>query len=260
MEQTFIITEIARVIYVGASEYPDSRTSFCANLKNHELIFHFSGEAILNLGGKEYLLQENTLRLMAQGDHGNYDITRIKTGDCIDIFFQTDTPVFSECLIRQMTENDKIGLLFKRIFNLWVQRDEGYYLKCMSILYDILARIQAENYLPEAKYSKIAPAVKYITDHFRTGDINCESLAEMCGISYSYLKQIFIEKYKASPKQYIVQIRMNYACNLLLSGLFSINQVAEQCGFSETSFFSRQFKKYVGSSPRDFIKKYESSK
>ena len=73
-------------------------------------------------------------------------------------------------------------------------------------------------------------------------------------------KRLFIEKFKVSPKEYIIQARINYACDLLPLKLFNIKQVAEQCGFRDPAFFSREFKKYVGSSPRDFISRHKSSK
>ena len=260
MTQNFIVTNIASVIYVGSSEYTEARTQFNSNLGSNELVYHFSGDSIVKLGDKEYRMQKDTLRVMAPGEHGCYDVTHIRPGYCIDIFFNTNIFPFPKVTVLQIKDSEKIGFLFKKIFNLWIQRDEGYYLKCMSVLYEILALMQIKNYLPKEKYEKIAPAIQYISENFRTEDISCEFLAEICGISYSYLKRLFIEKFKVSPKEYIIQARINYACDLLPLKLFNIKQVAEQCGFRDPAFFSREFKKYVGSSPRDFISRHKSSK
>ena len=41
MEETFVITEIKRIIMVGKEEYPEQMTSFGHTLNYNELIFHF---------------------------------------------------------------------------------------------------------------------------------------------------------------------------------------------------------------------------
>jgi len=40
----------------------------------------------------------------------------------------------------------------------------------------------------------------------------------------------------------------------------SVKDIAYLCGFSDPLYFSRSFKKYIGQSPKDFIKNIKNSK
>ena len=260
MENNFIITEIRRIIYVGKDEYTEKRTSFSNFVNSNELIFHLSGHAMVYFNGKTLETTSGTVRFLPRGETSEYTVERITPGDCIDIFFHADRPISDEAFVLNITENDRIRALFKKAFSVWVSKREGYYFECISLLYKIFAELQKETYLPEKVFEKIKPALDYIDEHFRDEDISAEHLAELCGISYSYLKKLFLRKFGAPPKKYIINMRINYACDLLQSGLCTVSQTAEMCGYRDIYFFSRQFKEYMGISPSEFVEKYQSSK
>lgn len=260
MEQHFIITGIDRVIYVGKLEYPQKKSSFGTHLRSNELIFHISGYSNLTYNNHHLFLQPDLIRFLPKGPTANYDVDRIEHGDCIDICFQADRPISDDIFLMDVAGNAKIAALFKKIFSVWVGRNEGYYFECISLLYKIFAELQKQNYLPDKKYAQIRPAVEYIENHFREEDLSVEKLSDLCGISYSYFKQIFVEKYGVTPKKYLIQLKINYACDLLQSGQYNVTQTAEMAGFSNIYFFSRQFKEHIGIPPLEFIRKYKSSK
>ena len=157
--------------------------------------------------------------------------------------------------------NEKIAALFKKAFVTWIQKNDGYYLECLSIVYKILAELQKSSYMPIAQTEKIKSALDYIQTHFLTAEtISSEHLAHLCGISYSYIKKLFIQKFGVSPKRYILQLKMNYACDLLRHGEHTVSEIADICGYSDVYTFSHGFKTEFGISPTDFAKKYKSSK
>ncbi len=260
MEKHFAITEIKRIIYVGEEEYNEKITRFTMERVYNELIFNLSGQNTVYFNGKALVAYPNTIRFLPDGPVTEYVVDREIKGSCIDIVFSADRVISEEAFITSPIDNSKIAALFKKAFSIWVAKNEGYHFECISLLYKIFAELQKESYLPEKDYKKIEPAVSFINEHFISENISAEKLAELCDISYSYLKRLFIKRFGLPPKKYIIQLKINYACDLLRSEMYSVSEVSEMCGYGDLYFFSRQFKEYVGISPTEFMKKYKSSK
>lgn len=260
MKQNFIITGINRVILVGKNEYPQNRIVFKQPALSNELIYHFDGKAKVYFNGKVLETEENTIRFLPKGEVKEYIVEKQTPGECIDIFFDTDIPISDEAFIIKITQSTTISNLFKKIFSIWVSKNEGYYFECISLIYKVFAELQKQNYIPQNQYNAIKPAIEYILENFLNDKISVPFLADKCGISEVYLKKLFIKKFGLSPIKYIIQLKVNHACDLLRSKQYSVTQVAELCGYDNVYYFSRQFKEYVGTAPSVFVEKYISSK
>ena len=245
---------------VGKNEYLEKRSIYPAKLPYYELIFHFSGKSFFKFNGKIYQRVKNTICFLPKGDNKEYIVEREEFGECIDIFFDTNIPISSEAFTITPQNAFAISQLFKKLFSVWVAKREGYYFKCISLLYDIFSELQKTNYIPDDQYNVIKPAIKYINDNFTNKKIHVSKLSETCNISQSYFKKLFIKKFGVPPSKYIIQLKINYACDLLRSNLYTITQIAQLCGYENIYFFSRQFKEYMGISPTDYINKYKSSR
>lgn len=260
MNSDFIITEIARVILVGKDEYPAAKVTFGGKLKYNELIYHLSGKSTVYFNGKILETEEDTIRFLPKDKNGEYIVEKKEAGECIDVFFDTDIPVSEEAFVVKATQSATVSALFKKLFSVWVAKNDGYYYECISLLYKILAEMQKQNYIPLNQYDTIKPAIKYIMENFLKSKISVPLLAEKCGISEAYLKKLFVKKFGMSPIKYIIQLKINHACDLLRSGQYTVSNISELCGYDNVYFFSRQFKEYVGTSPTVFAEKYISSK
>ena len=260
MEKDFIITKINRIIMVGKEEYPEKRTSFGTHVKSNELIFHLSGDVTVYFDDLIIETHPGTVRFLPRSEVSRYEVARHKPCDCIDIFFQADRPVANKAFVMDASENDRIEHLFKKAFTTWVAKEEGYYHKCIALLYNIFAELEKKSYVSGESYLKIKPALDMIHNSFLHKTPSIEELSELCGISESYLKQLFKKKYGISPKKYMIQLKINHACDLLRLERYSISQIAELCNYSDVYFFSKQFKEYMGITPTQFVKKYKSSK
>lgn len=252
MQEDFIITAIDHVISVGPDKYREEKTEFRHTLKSHELIFHFSGTATVYFGDQVLETAPNTIRFLPKGSVSRYTVHRKSHGSCIDIFFQTDRPLSPAAFTATIPEGSQTGLLFQKLFSLWVTKEPGSYFECISILYRILVQLQRHSYVPEKQMLLIEPALNCIREEFLARDLHTEELAELCGISYSYLKKLFLRRFGVSPKQYIIQLKLNHACDLLKTRQYTVSQVADQCGYRDVSFFSRQFKEYMGIPPSQY--------
>ncbi len=255
MEKDFLITKIHRVILVDKGKYTDKKLKFSNHITNSELIFHFSGQATVFFDKSVLKTSPNTIRFLPSGIVSKYEVEREIIGECIDVFFDTDKPVSLNAFVLDVNTKEHIGLLFKKLFSVWVSKEEGYYFESLSLLYKIFAEIQKSNYLPYEQYLKIKPAIDEINNEFLNKSLSSPYLASLCNISESYFKKLFKKRYGIPPNRFIIQKKMNYACELLNLGVNSISQIAELCNFSDVYFFSRQFKEQFGISPSEYIKK-----
>lgn len=260
MENGFVITKIDRVIFVGKNEYLEKTTSFTENLSSNELIFHISGKSAVIFNGKTLSCEPDCIRFLPKGKNNGYKVIREELGDCIDVFFKSDKPLSAEAFCQRVNNASAVSALFKKLFSVWVAKNDGYYFECISLLYKIFSELQKQTYISKKQYSLIKPAVEYINQYFYTQKLSVSQLAELCGISESYLKKLFIKSFGVPPVKYIIQLKINYACDLLKTKMYSVNQTAALCGYESCYYFSRQFKSLMGISPTAFIEKYKSSK
>ena len=261
MNFDFVITNIHRVIMVGKEEYPEQVTEFKTSyLKHNELIFNLSGHSKVLFNGKELINTAKNIRFLPKGECFEYRVERIERGECIDVFFDTDVPISDEAFMLDVAKRESIEPLFKKIFCVFVSKDEGYKFECISLLYKIFSELQKSSYIPENKFRLIKPALEIIQSDFLTRDIHTSELASASGISETYLKRLFGERFGVSPKRYIIQMKINHSAELLRLGRYSVSEAAALSGYSDVYYFSRQFKSYMGMTPSAFIKKYKSSK
>lgn len=255
MNRDFIITKIDRVILYGGSA-PKTTAFTHKYMDLHEVLLHLSGRSTARFNGQTFEWGPGVLCYLPKGEVQEYTVEREELGECIDIFFDTDFPLSSQAFSQKIKNDKMMTNRFKKLFALWVAKGEGYSFECLSLLYKIFADLQKQTYLPERQTGTIQPALDHINEHFRAKKIPIGELAERCGISQSYLKKLFIKRFGLPPAKYIIQLKINYACDLLRSDLYNITQVAEHCGYENVYYFSRQFKEYMGVSPKTFAAKY----
>ena len=256
----FSISSIERIVYVSAEEYKEKTTKFSHRFTQNELIYHLSGEATVFFNGKVLQTRKGHIRFLPQGEVTEYIVDRQVHGECIDIVFRTDVPLCTEAIILKPEENKDIEAMFRKAFSVWSAKGDGYYLKCMALIYNIIAEIQQQSYYPKNNLAKIEPAVKYISENYTSSEINIPYLAFLSGISESYMKRLFLKKYGITPKKYITKLRLEYAVELLSSNMFSIGRIAEMTGYDNVYYFSKVFKENMGVSPGEYAAKCKSSK
>ncbi|MBQ4154400.1 MAG: helix-turn-helix transcriptional regulator [Clostridia bacterium] len=255
MNDFFLITNVRNVFLIDEKKYPNNRTEYLPNLIANEIIYRPNGYSTVNFDGKTIKTSPGSVYILPKKNGGKYTVDFEEPDIFIDIFFDTDVPVFDKPMLLSTKNNANLNSLFHKAFSCWVKKEKGYKFECISIINKIFAELLKENYIPDNKFKKIEPAINYIEKNFLNQNICCEKLTELCEINYSYLQRLFNEKFGLPPKKYIIQLKINYARQLLASGTYSVSRTAEECGFSNVYFFSRQFKEYTGLSPTEYIVK-----
>ena len=136
------------------------------------------------------------------------------------------------------------------------QREPGYQFISISLFMQIV------HFLAKAVVGRMdtakspglsmSRAIGYLHRHFVEKEISIESLAASLNMSMSSLLRHFRRQNGCSPKEYLLKLRIRCACEMLLGGDFSISEIATRSGFEDSNYFSRQFRKSTGLSPREF--------
>ena len=111
---------------------------------------------------------------------------------------------------------------------------------------------------PEEKRSNYRRAVllqakAYLNKHYHE-TISLEDVAQALHISVYRLSHIFSEESEFTLFSYLTHLRMKRAITLLRSGEFNVSEVALAVGYTDSNYFSRAFKRYVGESPSHFLR------
>lgn len=254
-KKDFIITDIASVAIIPSGDVGRFR-NMSGKISHNELIFKAEGKTKITFGKYSFTDEKGSVRFFSPSDTPvNYTTEVLETGKCIDIIFDTLTPVDENPFSVKVKNKEKISALFLKAENAWHKKQDGCKNMVMGYLYEIIGLIQGEaKYVPDHKARKIKKGIDYIAEHFRE-EIVIENLSDMCGISHTYFKKIFKDLFGITPKAYIIQLRMQYACDLLVTKQYKINEIAEMCGYQNAFYFSNSFKAFSGISPSEYTNK-----
>lgn len=101
----------------------------------------------------------------------------------------------------------------------------------------------------------IAPAIDYIAKHYRE-KISLVALADLCGISPSYLSRLFKKVTGYKYAYYVNMVRIDHAKKVLASTNKSISDISLDLGFEDTGYFTKVFKKLEGCTPSRYRSQY----
>lgn len=96
-----------------------------------------------------------------------------------------------------------------------------------------------------------------VMNHMDDPEFSVEQLAQEVGISRVHLNRRLRQLYNVSPGAYIRSIRLKQAAYLLANNKVNVSEVAWKVGFSSLSYFSANFRKHFGMSPKEFVAAYE---
>ncbi len=83
-------------------------------------------------------------------------------------------------------------------------------------------------------------------------DWRLDDLLKIAHMSNSNLMRIFRKATGQTPIEYLVRLRIQKAMELLRNTDLTITEIAMEVGFNDSNYFSRQFRRVVGTTPREF--------
>ena len=142
--------------------------------------------------------------------------------------------------------------LFKNMEREYINRDTGYVemVRC----YLIQALVHAVRACEEQSSINATTAVmNYLKNHYAE-PLSLQTLSQMAGYTPQYLSSLFSHDVGISIQEYLQRLRIDEACKLLTNTSLPTAEIAEAVGYRDTRHFSKLFRRYQGSSPRDYRK------
>jgi AraC-like DNA-binding protein len=107
-----------------------------------------------------------------------------------------------------------------------------------------------EGFVPNSEM--LTRVQRHILRHI-SEDLTIERLSQLFSYHPNYFIRLFRRETGYTPYQYIVQQRMQYAVTQLNKGLPN-EEVCYACGYTDSSTFTRAFRKYYGVAPQKYRK------
>lgn len=149
--------------------------------------------------------------------------------------------------IHRYTHTEELDRLLRDFQFEWLQKGEGYRLRCGAMLLLILHQLLHGG--NRAQYNRHVERIKrHIADHY-TEPTQVSALARLVGLSPVYCGALFHRTQGMTIAEYANRIRVHKAAALLEEQDHGITQVAYLCGFNDVYYFSSTFKRLMGDSP-----------
>ena len=135
---------------------------------------------------------------------------------------------------------------WQALFEALAAEKNGY--RAMALTYSLLAELESpRRYAPK---HILAAKEQMDTRFFET--LRVEELAAEAGLSGVHFRNEFKRYFGVTPLAYLKRVRLEQAKQLLTSGYYTVTEAAAACGFDSVSYFSQEFRRMTGQSPRDY--------
>ncbi len=104
-------------------------------------------------------------------------------------------------------------------------------------------------------YRTMEPVIRHILQNYAQ-PVHARDLAAVANMSLPRFTRRFKREFQVTPGRYLAMVRLNVACRLLASTRKSIADIALESGFYDHSFFTKQFVKYKGMTPKEFRSRF----
>ena len=136
-------------------------------------------------------------------------------------------------------------------------RPRGYRFLAKSLFFQLIGFLSrcysGESSEISGQRYRLGKVISFM-EHHTDRSIRIDELIEISGGSESTLLRDFKRITDSTPLEYHLKLRIRRACRLLRLTDDPVTRIAFETGFEDSNYFSRQFRKVMGLSPRDYRK------
>lgn len=254
---------VKRLYLTDVGFYPKAEHHYTErNVGIGENIFFYctDGEGTICIDGKRYKLHAKEAFCIPYNQKHYYYADKANPWSILWVhfagedtrFYPLDT--YNVITFRSHHATNRMMYLFDLLFRVL---EEPYSLGNFAYVTQVLALILSETYLKVRQENTsgqnvyVSNVIRYMNSHLEE-KLTLDELAEKFQLSKSYLNVIFQKYTKKSPMDLFVTLKMTEACKLLKATDMYIYEVANAVGYKDQYYFSRIFRKVVGTSPTEY--------
>lgn len=228
--------------------------------ENVELLYFVEGEGTVYAGMAEFPVRVGDIAVLnANVLHG----IEAASAQCVYYCLIIDRALCEDfgvpvgnLLLKEMVRDAAAQEYYDKIIREWSDRNAFYQpavkLAALQLLLHLsryhLDSASGGSAPQDKRLTMVKDGIRYIRSHFRE-ELTIDGICEEIGFSKYYFCRVFKEVTRRTPVDYINFVRCNYARRLLLSGRYNVSESAEMSGFQNLSYFSKTYKKYMGTLP-----------
>ena len=236
-------------------------------LEDHQLIFCTRGGGIIQISNDLVPFSQNQYCIIPQGF-----IFKIQTGE-------TDPSVFLTCkfngekskimekdftVVRDLipSVNNMVAnrmMLFDELFSNLTKgfhnANYQYINLCFGhLLATFIYASRTSDDIMEEQNPGISHAIQFMEQNL-SKKLSLDEIAFEAGYSPSYLTTLFRKKTGYSPSSYFSHLKITKSCEYLDFSKLKIKEISFLMGYSDPYYFSKDFQKKIGLSPRNYRKR-----
>lgn len=139
----------------------------------------------------------------------------------------------------------------KKILKVLKEKKGNFILELSSLAFGLMLEL-ARSMQPEYPFA-VKSAIEFISQNL-TKTISIKDICTHVGLSQTHFNRLFKQHIKMSPISFFLEQRFAWARYLLSNTTMSIKEIAQTVGYDNPLYFSAQFKKNSGVSPKYFKK------
>lgn len=214
----------------------------------YSLVFILSGKAHYIIDGIKYEPVAGNVVFVKNGSVRTAWTERMSCVALDFVLAQGEDINLSPITLRR--DFDEFYQIFQEIKFEWLQKKEGYQLKCQALFSLVLHKLLYTEDL-QKKNPHVEAVKRFIMEQYNE-DLSIQMVADNVNLNPVYCGALFKKKEGCTIREFINRIRINKAVDLLKTGEYNVSEVAERVGFHDIGFFSNTFKQLMGTAPKYF--------
>jgi AraC family transcriptional regulator, arabinose operon regulatory protein len=261
---------IADLYFTDIGYYPQARHHFREREKGVPqtiLIYNIGGKGLITIGQTSYEIPPDHFFLIPSDMPHAYHADDQQPWSIYWIHFTgSKSGLFSRVALQpiliERSKNSRINERLELFSEIFKNLDRGFSIEtleytnlCMNHLLATFTHVGQFRLMNEIREKDpVGQCINFMLENLNR-KLKLEDMAIEVNLSASHFSRLFTNRTGHSPIDYFIQLKIQRACRFLDNTGWSIAEVARETGFEDQFYFSRQFRKVMNMSPREYRKR-----